>query len=98
MGRRHGALAFQGEVVQPLHGRPQVLPVKVKDERLADRDNQAVVSATEHVLELVGRVGGRLRILFEPVGDLIRGSARVSISLCKETSQNGRTSRSSEAR
>lgn len=71
MTRGSGALALKSEVVQALDGGPQVLTVKVKHEGLADRDDQAVVSAAEDVLELVGRIGSRLGILFEPVRDLV---------------------------
>ena len=76
MTRRHGPLAFQGEVVQTFDRRPQVLAMEVEHEWLTDRHDEAVVCATEHVLQLIGGVGVRLSILFEPVRDLARLGVR----------------------
>lgn len=72
VARGGSGLALKSEVVQALDGGPQVLTVKVKYEGLADRDDQTVVRAAEDVLELVGRIGSRLGILFEPVRDLVQ--------------------------
>lgn len=72
MARRHRPFAFQGEVVQAFDRRPQVLAVEVEYERLSDRHNETLVCAAEHLLQLIGGVGVRLSILFEPVRDLER--------------------------
>lgn len=70
MARRHGPLAFQGEVVQTFDRRPQVLAVEVEYERLSNRHNETVICAAKHLLQLIGGVGVRLRILLEPIRDL----------------------------
>lgn len=64
------SLALKGETLHALDCRAEVLSMEVEDERLADRDDQAVVCAAEDVLKFVGGVGGRLRVLLEPVADL----------------------------
>lgn len=63
--------------MQSLDTSLEVLSMEIKDERLPDREDQALVSAKEDALELVGVVGFGRGVLFEPVGDLL-GTGRIS--------------------
>lgn len=70
-GSAAAALGVEREAREAGDGRAEVLTVKVKDEGLSDRDDEAVVGALEDGLELVGRVlcAGR-GVLLEPERDL----------------------------
>lgn len=56
--------------MQSLDTSLEVLSMKIKHERLPNGEDQALVSAKEDALELVGVVGFGRSVLFEPVGNL----------------------------